>query len=81
MYLDRHSTKIILCFPFSCSQQTGMIESILMILMLSNQRYCTSHKLQSFLYRFHNFYALSVMFQGYDSIPAEIPDPKARKVC
>ncbi|KAG5530683.1 hypothetical protein RHGRI_025596 [Rhododendron griersonianum] len=60
-------------------QQTGMIESILMILMLSNQRYCTSHKLQSFLYGFHNFYALSVMFQGYDSIPAEIPDPKARK--
>jgi len=31
-----------------------------------------------FVWKTHLFYSL--VFQGYDSIPAEIPDPKAKEV-
>ena len=66
------------------SQQTGMIENTLMTPMMLNQRY---HIISSLLYMnngviFQDFYIHEcvLVMQGYDSIPKEIPDPKAKKV-
>lgn len=66
-----------------------MIENILMIPMLSSLRYllfCT------FIFCFlhmtilcgtwciRSIFSLALALQGYDSIPKEIPDPKAKEV-
>lgn len=65
-----------------------MIGNILRILMRSNLRYpnlnCSSiilaMKFESVLLNFVLSKYLTWSLQGYDSIPAEVPDPEATKV-
>lgn len=83
----------LVTFPLTCSTQaftclshslqTGMIENILTSQMMANLRYHLIPLARNFVFwTYLCIYSIMsyVTSQGYDSIPAEIPDPKAKKV-